>query len=281
MTNLHKTRILMKRYTLIYLFPLLALLGGCESFTISTSSSSEYASSSSAMADGGASGQGGSMARFALAGDYLYIVGSSSLKTFDVSNAEEPEHLQGKDQYMDFGIETIFPMDTLLFLGSQTGMYIYNITRPDFPQQLSYVSHITACDPVVAAGSYAYVTLNSENPVCGRGVNELRVYDLSDIRYPLLVHTEPAFKHPKGLGIDGNKLFICDDGLKVYDVTNPVKPVRIDDITDIPEVNGAESYDVIPLNGLLLLVGANGLYQFDYSGSKLSFVSKIEVSPKE
>lgn len=44
---------------------------------------------------------------------------------------------------------------------------------------------------------------------------------------------------------------------------------------------GAESYDVIPLNGLLLLIADNGLYQFDYAGSKLSLVSKIDVSPQK
>jgi hypothetical protein len=264
----------MKHHTLLYilLFPLLATLGGCEIYSTSPDAGS--------VADAG-SGQGGSMARFALAGDYLYTVDHSRLKTFDVSNAVAPEYLAGKTQYMEFGIETIFPMDTLLFLGSQTGMYIYNIARPDYPQPLAHVPHITSCDPVVASGSYAYVTLNSQNTWCGRTVNELRIYELSDIRNPRLIHTEPAFLHPLGLGIDGNKLFVCDDGLKVYDVTNPAKPIRIDDITDIPETAGAESYDVIPLNGLLMLIANNGLYQFDYTGSQLSLVSKIEVSPKE
>lgn len=217
------------------------------------------------------------MARFALSGDYLYAVDHSTLKMFDVSTPQAPQYLQGKDQYLDFGIETIFPMDTLLFLGSQTGMYVFNITRAEFPQRWGHVSHITACDPVVASGSYAYVTLNSENYWCGRSSNELRVYDLSDPANPLLIHTETGFKQPRGLGIDGNKLFLCDNGLKVYDVSNPAKPVWIDDVTDIPEAKGMDACDVIPLGGILLLTGAGGLYQFDYTGEALSFISKIEV----
>jgi hypothetical protein len=257
---------------LFYVCPLLALLWGCET---------SISSGNGSLGGDTSPGTAGSMARFALSGDYLYTVGQNTLKTFDVSNAAVPQYLSGKDQYMDFGVETVFPMDTLLFLGSQTGLYIYNITSPQYPQPLAYVSHITACDPVVASGQYAYVTLNSEHVWCGRSANELHVYDLSDIRNPRLVHTETAFKHPKGLGIDGDKLFVCDDGLKVYDVTNPAQPIRIDDIADIPEAAGAESYDVIPLNGLLLLVADNGLYQFDYTGGELSLVSKIEVSPKE
>ncbi|MDR1919961.1 MAG: hypothetical protein LBQ65_10000 [Tannerellaceae bacterium] len=247
---------------------LLVLLGACEI----------YHSSESGADPGGSLGQGGSMARFAVSGDYLYTVDHSHLRLFDISKAEEPEFLSGKDQYMDMGIETIFPMDTLLFIGSQTGMYIFNITRPAFPQPISHVSHITSCDPVVASGNYAYVTLNSEHYWCGRSTNELHIYDLTDIYNPALIHIEMAFLHPKGLGIDGNKLFICDDVLKVYDVSDPAKPIWIDDTTDIPQAAWMDAYDVIPLNGVLLLIGAKGLYQFDYTGDKLSFISKIEVS---
>jgi hypothetical protein len=259
----------MKQYTLFIC--ILLLFAGCYPYTGESYYIGDLLSS-------GSSGQGGSMARFALSGDHLYIVDNTSLRTFDVSRAEAPKYLEGRDQYMDFGVETIFPMDTLLFLGSQTGMYIYNIARPAYPQPLSQVSHITACDPVVASGSYAYVTLNSDNIRCGRSVNELQVYDLSDLYNPRLVHTERAFKHPKGLGIDQHKLFVCDDGLKVYDLSNPARPIRIDDITDIPGAQGMDSYDVIPLNGLLMLIGSKGLFQFDYTGDKLSFLSKIEVS---
>ncbi|MDR1980632.1 MAG: hypothetical protein LBQ39_03295 [Tannerellaceae bacterium] len=223
---------------------------------------------------------GGSMARFAVCGDYLYTVDNSTLRTFDLSDAGSPAYMDSKDQFLDFGVETIFPMDTLLFLGSQTGMYIYNVTRPDFPQQIARVSHITSCDPVVASGNYAYVTLNSEHSWCGRSVDELQIYDLSDLYNPQLVRTETGFKHPGGLGIDGNKLFICDNGLKIYDVSDPQKPVWTGDLTHIPQADGIEAYDVIPLNGLLLVVGNGGLYQFDYRGEKITFVSKINVSPE-
>jgi hypothetical protein len=227
---------------------------------------------------GNGTGKGGSLARFAVQGDFLYAVDYGSLKTFDISNAEKPTHLPGKDQYLNFDVETIFPLDTLLFLGSQAGLYIYDITRPEFPQQRAFVSHVTSCDPVVAAGKYAYVTLYSGSIWCGRSVNELQVYDLSDIEHPALVYTVAGLRGPKGLGIYRNKLFVCDNGLKTYDISQPAKPVWVDDLTQYPEIVGMDTYDVIPLeSGILLLVSADGFYQFDVTGERLTLISKIPV----
>lgn len=254
----------MKNYTIIFI-----------AFTICLTACETSESSPGGM---GENGQGGSMARFTIHDDYLYTVDYNSLRLFDVSTASSPEYLPSKDQALDFGVETIFSMDTLLFIGSQIGMYIYNVSRPGFPREMSFVSHITSCDPVVASGKYAYVTLNSENDWCGRFANQLQIYDIENLKDPQLIHTESGFKHPRGLGIDGKKLFICDDGLRVYDVSNPLEPIWIDDLTHLPEAKNIDAYDVIPLNGTLLLIGADGLYQLDYTGEKLAFVSKIEVS---
>jgi hypothetical protein len=258
----------MKRIQQSLLFSLLAL-----AFT-----ACEITSGSDSAGGESNTGKGGSMARFTICGNYLYTVDFATLKVFDISDPAKPLFLPEKTKYLDFGVETIFSLDTLLFIGSQMGMYIYNITRPDYPQQLGYVSHIRSCDPVVSDGKYAYVTLNSGDIWCGRSMNMLQIYDLSDLSNPQLVYTESDMQDPKGLGVDGKKLFVCENGLKVYDLSNPAKPVWIDDLSHIPQASGIRTYDLIPLNGLLLVIGADGLYQFDYKGEKLAFVSKINVS---
>jgi len=228
---------------------------------------------------GGSSGQGGSMARFSICGDYMYTVDNQRLKLFNLADPAQPEYLERKDQNLDVGgIETIFSMDTLLFIGSQDGMYIYNVAQPEFPQRLSYISHFRSCDPVVASGKYAFVTLNSANTWCGGASNALHVYDISDLQAPELKFKD-ILNYPKGLGIEGNKLFVCDArlGIKVYDVTNPPEPRWIDDLSYVPEAEGMAPYDVIPVNGILLTSTDQGLYQFDYTGEKLRFVSKISI----
>jgi hypothetical protein len=225
---------------------------------------------------GAGNGQGGSMARFALHGDYLYTVDESTLKVFDLSIPDDPHYLRSKDQYLQAGAETIFTLGSLLFIGSQNGMYIYNIANPEFPAHLSTTLHVKSCDPVVATATHAYVTLNSSNTWCGVNANLLQVYDISDPRAPRLLAERPLFA-PRGLAISGTNLFVCDTGLKVFDITDPLDPVWSGDLDHIREIEGIDTHDVIALPNSLLVIGSDGLYQFDHSGPRLSFISKIDV----
>ncbi len=227
---------------------------------------------------GSSEGKGGSMARFAIKNDILYTVSVDTLKLFDISDPANPKYSPERDLRAGFDIETVFPMNDMLFIGSRSGMYVYDISMPKFPTLLSEVRHIRSCDPVVAQGNYAYVTLNTNFSSCGNSTNNvLDIYDISNPVDPILKRTL-SLNGPKGLGIDGNKLFVCDKGLKVFNVSDPLNIRQIDDLAEIDEVNIRSSYDVIPVDGLLILVATEGLYQFDYTGEKLKFVSKIEIN---
>ena len=222
-------------------------------------------------------GMGGSMARFAISGDILYTVTTSNLKLFNIEDAADPRHYPERDVSVGFDIETIFPMDTLLFIGSRSGMYVYDIVEPRFPFLLSQVSHFRSCDPVVAQGNYAFVTLNTNFSSCGSSDNNvLDVYDIADLSNPVLKKTV-QLNGPTGLGVDGDKLFVCDRGLKVFNIFDPLNLRQIDDLAEIDEVDVREAYDVIPLNGLLILIAKEGLFQFDYTGDRLKYVSKIVI----
>ena len=224
-------------------------------------------------------GKGGSMARFAIKDDHLYIVSTELLKVFSLEDAEKPKNYPERDLIIGFDIETIFPMNNLLFIGARSGMYMYDISTPQFPTYLSQVSHFRSCDPVVAQGNYAYVTLNSNSFDCGPTPNNvLEIYDVSD---PLKPETKRriTLNGPTGLGIDGDKLFVCDGTLKVFEITEPPLYIeQIDDIAEMIEVNIHDAYDVIPVDGLLILVAKEGLFQFDYSDKQLKFVSKILIN---
>lgn len=219
---------------------------------------------------GSITGIGGSMARLTISSDYLYSVDRSDLQVFDISNVRNPRVFNKVN--IGWDIETIFPFKDKLFIGSMTGMFIYDISNSSSPRLLSQFSHARACDPVVADDNYAYVTLRS-GTACGGNQNQLDVIDIKDITRPKLIKSYPM-QQPAGLGLDKNVLFVCDGpaGLKVYDVNKPEDLQLIDWQSDM------KTYDVIPLGYSLLMIGEDGFYQYDYTDPKnLKLLSKIPV----
>ncbi|SMO42663.1 Uncharacterized conserved protein [Saccharicrinis carchari] len=217
-------------------------------------------------------GTGGSMARFTLYGNFLYAIDKASLHLFDVSDTSNPAFT--KKIPISWQIETLFPYEQMLFIGAQSGMYIYSLQNPANPQFISQFQHATACDPVVVNGNYAYVTLRGGN-LCGAIESQLDVIDISTIEAPKLLKEYPM-REPYGLGIDDEILFVCDgnDGLKIYDASDPL---AIDDnlLAHYKEIN---AFDVIPLGNVLLMIGTDGLYQYDYSDIKnIKLLSHIKV----
>jgi len=220
--------------------------------------------------DAGNVGQGGSLARFKIVNDYLYAVDSHTINVFEISDLENPRDLE--DIYAGFDIETIFNKGEHLFLGSMRGMYIYDITTPASPTFVSEFQHGTACDPVVVDGDYAYVTLRGGNN-CGATESGLFIVDISDIATPTLAVSYPM-DEPYGLGIKDEKLFVCDgaSGLKVFDKTD------IQHLESLNHYKDIITFDVIPLEDMLLMVGDDILYQYEYLENSIELLSTLELN---
>ncbi|MGB5227576.1 MAG: hypothetical protein WBN55_04890 [Eudoraea sp.] len=215
-------------------------------------------------------GQGGSLARFKIVNDYLYAVDSHTINVFEISDLENPRDLE--DVYAGFDIETIFNKGNNLFLGSMRGMYIYDITSPATPTFISEFQHGTACDPVVVDGDYAYVTLRGGNN-CGATESGLFIVDISDLTTPVLA-TSYAMDEPYGLGIKDNKLFICDgkSGLKIYDKTD------IENLVLLNHYENNITFDVIPMNETLIMIGDDILYQYRYLDNDIELISSMNLN---
>jgi len=229
------------------------------------------ASMQNSNSNSGQKGVAGSMARFALVNNYLYTVGYTSLNVFDISTSQQPD-FDNKVNIGSWNIETIFPFKNKLFIGSQNGMYIFNISKPDQPEAEGQFGHLRSCDPVIAEDSFAYVTLRS-GTACQGFSNELDILQLTNISNPSLVKSY-NLTNPHGLSKDGNLLFICDgaDGLKVYNTSD------VNKLDLIMHFTGAETYDVIANNKIALVVAKDGLYQYDYANaSDIHLLSKINI----
>jgi hypothetical protein len=208
-------------------------------------------------------GVAGSMARFMLNDNSLYLIAHPwMLKTVDVAQATAMTIVDSVT--VPRNMETLFRLENRLFIGTTTGMLIFDLTNQQKPRQLSSYDHITACDPVVVDGQYAYVTLRTGNR-CRNGSNLLEVIDISSVTKPYLVKSYPMF-NPHGLGVDGDLLFICDGkaGLKVYDKSDPLA-ILSNQLAHYPDF---DTFDVIPYNDVLMLIGEGGIYQYSYSDPK-------------
>lgn len=219
-------------------------------------------------------GVSGSTSRFAIVNDRLYAISQSEMKLFNLQNPSNP--IKDGSLNLGFGIETIFPYKDKIFLGTTTGVQIWDNKNPMKPTYLSRLDHARACDPVVVENDIAYVTLRSIDNFsrCGGAIsNQLDVIDVSNAASPVLLKTY-SMESPYGLGIDNKKLFICEgkSGLKTFDATKPM------DIKQLQHFKDMNAYDVIPLNNTLMLIGKDGLYQYDYSNpNSLKLLSKISV----
>jgi hypothetical protein len=218
----------------------------------------------------------GSMSRMVMINDYLYVLaGLDSLGIVNTTNDAVPSLVSY--WYAGFELQTIYPFENRLFLGSARGMFMYDVSNPVNPVTLGQFSHGHACDPVVTDGRYAYVTLHAGTQ-CGGTENELNVINVKNLLAPQLVKSYPMTK-PAGLCKDGNLLFVCDgsSGVKLYDASNAA------DLKLLQRIKSNDPYDVIADNHHAMVVTKDGLYQYDYSDIHnirlLSFFStKVKIS---
>ncbi len=214
-------------------------------------------SASSATTSATTNGTGGSMSRFALLDERMYAVSYYDLKVFNTADASNPVFVN-KATVNQASIETIFPYGKNLFIGSQNGMFIYDTSNPDNPAKLSQFTHARVCDPVIADGNTAYVTLHS-GTTCGGFTNQMDVLDITSLTNPILIKTY-SLTSPRGLSKDGNLLLVCDgtEGLKIYSAAKP------DDIWLIKQVHGLDAQDIITYKGTAIVTTTKGLYFVDY-----------------
>ncbi|MEO0333471.1 MAG: hypothetical protein AAF223_17605, partial [Bacteroidota bacterium] len=215
-------------------------------------------------------GRGGSMSRFVVNGDHLYTIDDENLQVFDLISPSTPTSVN--EMSVSVMIETIYSHQSRLFIGAQNGMFIYDKSIPESPQLLSSYSHATACDPVVANDTLAYVTLRTGD-ACEGVENVLELVDIKDAHAPHEV-ARYQMQNPHGMGLDESTLFLCEGagGIKVF---NANFPFELEDNL-IATIRGIHAYDVITGDNKLIVIGEDGVYQYDYSDlNQITLLSKI------
>ena len=135
-------------------------------------------------------GISGSTARFTIVDDYLYTVDYNSLSSYKIYDSHVEKE---QENNLGWGIETIFPYKDNLFIGSESGMFIFSLEDPASPFRLSSFEHARACDPVVANDTHAFVTLR-DGSECRGFINQLDIIDISTLTNPRLVKSFPMVR---------------------------------------------------------------------------------------
>jgi hypothetical protein len=219
----------------------------------------------------GGSGKGGSLARFAVANNRLYVVEDRQIKVFNYANPLQVIQTGTVNITMNTQMETAFIFKNLLYVGARDGMFIYNLNNPDNPMLEGTATHLRSCDPVVANDTVSYVTLRG-GTTCGTASPGLYTYNVKNIKAPIQTNYT-ALPTPWGLGLNDKTLYVClaDSGLQVVNIGSAYQPQMINRIkTDI-------FYDVIVYQNHLLAFVKNGIGIYDISNAnnpvKLGFVA--------
>jgi hypothetical protein len=139
---------------------------------------------------------------------------------------------------------------------------------------MSVYEHITACDPVVVNEEHAFVTLRS-GMMCRFGVDELQVVDIRNPYEPKISKGISYAQSPWSCPV--RKLPVFSRG------KHGLKSFKVEDVFNIDKnqlefLKSMKSVDIIPGPKSLIVIGPDGVCQFDYTTpSILKPLSCIQV----
>jgi len=222
---------------------------------------------------GNSSAQSGTVNRITKNGDYVYVISNNNMIVLSDTDADFSQVNKMSDIKTD--METIFPYNNNLFVGSRSSMTIYSLNNATQPVELYDFDHATSCDPVLPHNNVAYITLRTADfSECPGNINALVVLDVTNLSNPVELD-EIAMNSPYGMTVIDDRLYVGEgeNGLKVFNVTDNRQPQIENHYANI------EAYDIIadPSNNqIIFIAGPDGLNQFEKNSTEqLEFKSTI------
>ncbi len=198
----------------------------------------------------------GTINRIAYNNNHVYVIGNEYLTTFS-----DHGHLERISSNVEgWSMETIFPYNDMLFIGTQNSMEVFDVSQPDVPTQMITFTHANSCDPVFPIDNTAYITLRSVGTNCPGDDDVLIVLDISDVFNPIQMD-EIRMASPFGMTMIGDKLYVGEgeNGLKIFDASDKLN-LRLEAWD-----RNIQAYDVLEhpeRSDILLIAGPGGLNQY-------------------
>ncbi|MCK9447691.1 MAG: hypothetical protein M0Q41_01810 [Bacteroidales bacterium] len=217
--------------------------------------------------------QTGFRPHFGMHANQIYVICNNALGVYSVDNHY---NLKGKNEVVtNEMLYTLYINDNKLFLGSRSGMSIYNINETNSPVFMNRTNQINSCSPLTFKETLIYAGAGTSD-ICHTTGNRLDIFDITNIQNISLLASF-SMEGISALETDDENLFICvgKEGLKVFNRTSPIELEKylIAELKDIAALRAMRFDDI------LLVVGMDGIYQYDFSTpSDIQLLSRIALS---
>ncbi len=225
---------------------------------------------------GNSNQQSGTVNRITYSQEHVYVINLNNLAIVDDRTSAFEKISITSNLTLPEAMETIFPYEDKLFVGSRSAMNIYNAADPQKPTDLYQFDHATSCDPVLPDDNVAYITLRTGDfSGCPGHINALVVLNIENLSSPSQ-EAEIVMESPYGMTLLENMLFVGEgeNGLSIFDVNDRYQPQLLKKETEI------KAYDAIAhptISELILIAGPDGLSQFTMNNA-LDFNKNSQIS---
>lgn len=181
----------------------------------------------------------------------------------DVSEKEKPKLI---NQYPKISAEGVFVKDNFAYLAyAWWGIKIFDISDKNKPELIFEKNLSDESEAVFVNGNYLFVGKGNYSEKAKNA--EFQIFDISEIKNPKLIYSHyPSEGYVESLFVKDNFLFLAADkaGLKIFDITNPQKPILVSQIKTPGSVE-----NVFVLNNFAFLaLGEEGFNVIDISNIK-------------
>jgi len=211
----------------------------------------------------------GAGARFAVLGDNLYTVSGNKLNVYDIKNPNTPKFLTTAK--MDDQILTINSYnDSILLIGyASSNVNLYKVANSFSPVLVIYLMGTEPFNSFALSNHYLFTaTHRGRGPTHFNFENSLDYYDIGVNGNP--INATKTIRFPLGMASNKNDLYVCDTGLKVFDISN-IQNIALKKHFDI------EANSIMTNGNNLMILGKTALFQYQYANDTINMLSKIKI----